>query len=114
MNKKGGAYEMSSQCMAMFNNPEAYGLNKDEFAGLNFHAIAQQKVGGVYKKKKVKSVSKKAPKKTPKKAPKKEPKKAPKKAPKKTPKKAPKKAPKKTKRGGSIVTSYLNNVNKNN
>ncbi len=51
MKLKGGAYEMSSQCLAMFRNPTSYGLNPNEFDNLNFEQFAKDKVGGRYKKK---------------------------------------------------------------
>ena len=106
MKLKGGAYEMSDQCLAIFRNPQQYGLNPDDFANLNFEEFAKNKVGGGYKKKKVKKVTKK--KETKKKdTKKKEPKK------KDTKKKVTKKKETKkkvTKRGGGVLRDYVLNT----
>ena len=58
MKLKGGAYEMSDQCLAIFRNPQNFGLNPDDYTNLNFEEFAKNKVGGGYKKK-VKKVTKK-------------------------------------------------------
>ena len=36
MKLKGGAYEMSAECLAIFRNPQNYGLNPDDYSNLNF------------------------------------------------------------------------------
>ena len=101
---------MSDQCLAIFRNPQQYGLDPNEFVNLNFEEFAKNKVGGGYKKK-VKKVTKK--KETKKKdTKKKETKKkvTKKKEPKKkvTKKKEPKK--KVTKRGGGVLGDYVRNI----
>ena len=78
---------MSSQCLAMFRNPTSYGLNPNEFDNLNFEQFAKDKVGGRYKKKVTKKVTKK--KETKKKVAKKETKK------------------KVTKKGGGVLSDYV-------
>ncbi|MDB4345299.1 hypothetical protein OAA32_00670 [bacterium] len=97
MKLKGGAYEMSSQCLAMFKDPQSFGLNPDEFSNLNFQQFATDKVGGGYKKK----VTKK--KVTKKKVTKKEDTKK-----KVTKKKVTKK--KVTKKGGGVLGNYINSL----
>ena len=59
MKLKGGAYEMSSQCLAMFRNPQEYGLNADEFSNLNFEQFAKVGEAGVKKKSNKKKGNKK-------------------------------------------------------
>jgi len=49
---------MSDQCLAIFRNPQNFGLNPDDYTNLNFEEFAKNKVGGGYKKK-VKKVTKK-------------------------------------------------------
>ena len=51
MKLKGGAYEMSDQCLAIFRNPQNFGLNPDEYNNLNYQEFEKNKVGGGYKKK---------------------------------------------------------------
>jgi FKBP-type peptidyl-prolyl cis-trans isomerase len=63
MKLKGGAYEISDQCLAIFRNPQIYGLNPDDYANLNFEEFAKNKVGGGYKKKVKKETKKKETKK---------------------------------------------------
>ena len=58
MKLKGGAYEMSAECLAIFRNPQNYGLNPDDYSNLNFEEFAKNKVGGKYIKK-VKKLTKK-------------------------------------------------------
>ena len=102
MKLKGGAYEMSSQCLAMFRDPQSFGLNADEFSNLNFEQFARDKVGGRYKKKVTKKkVTKKEV--TKKKVTKKENSKK-----KVTKKKVTKK--KITKRGGGLLTNYVTSL----
>ena len=105
MKLKGGAYEMSDQCLAIFRNPQNFGLDPQDYVNLNFEEFAKNKVGGGYKKKKVKKVTKK--KETKKKDTKKETKK------KDTKKKVTKKKETKkkvTKRGGGVLGDYVRNT----
>lgn len=101
MKLKGGAYEISSQCLAMFRNPTSYGLDAAEFSNLNFEQFARDKVGGRYKKKvaKKKVTKKKVTKK--KETKKKETKKV-------TKKKVTKKV---TKKGGGVLSNYVHDTN---
>jgi hypothetical protein len=101
MKLKGGAYEMSDQCLAIFRNPQNYGLNPDEFNNLNFEEFAKNKVGGGSKKKRVKKVTKKKVTKK-KESKKKETKK------KVTKKKVTKK--KVTKKGGGVLGNYVKSL----
>ena len=112
MKLKGGAYEMSSQCLAMFRDPQSFGLNADEFSNLNFEQFARDKVGGRYKKKvtKKKVTKKKVTKKevTKKKVTKKKVTKKENSKKKVTKKKVTKK--KITKRGGGLLTNYVTSL----
>jgi hypothetical protein len=102
MKLKGGEYEMSSQCLTMFRNPQSFGLNSNEFSNLNFEEFAKNQVGGRYKKKVTKKkVTKK--KVTKKKVTKKEDSKK-----KLTKKKVTKK--KIIKRGGGVLTNYVTSL----
>ena len=102
MKLKGGTYEMSSQCLTMFRNPQSFGLNSNEFSNLNFEEFAKNQVGGRYKKKVTKKkVTKK--KVTKKKVTKKEDSKK-----KLTKKKVTKK--KIIKRGGGVLTNYVTSL----
>jgi hypothetical protein len=107
MKLKGGEYEMSSQCLTMFRNPQSFGLNSNEFSNLNFEEFAKNQVGGRYKKKvtKKKVTKKKVTKKkvTKKKVTKKEDSKK-----KLTKKKVTKK--KIIKRGGGVLTNYVTSL----
>ena len=97
MKVKGGAYEMSSQCLAMFRDPQSFGLKADEFNNLDFEKFARNQVGGRSKKKVTKKkVTKK--KVTKKKVTKKED----------TKKKVTKK--KVTKKGGGVLGNYINSL----
>ena len=102
MKLKGGAYEMSSECLAIFRNPQNYGLNPNEFNNLNFEEFAKNKVVGGSKKKvtKKKDTKKKETKK--KETKKKETKK------KETKKKETKK--KVTKKGGGVLGNYVKSL----
>ena len=96
---------MSDQCLAIFRNPQNFGLDPQDYVNLNFEEFAKNKVGGGYKKKKVKKVTKK--KETKKKDTKKETKK------KDTKKKVTKKKETKkkvTKRGGGVLGDYVRNT----
>lgn len=102
MKLKGGAYEMSSECLAIFRNPQNYGLNPNEFSNLNFEEFAKNKVGGGSKKKvSKKKVTKK--KVTKKKVTKK------KESKKKEPKKKVTKK-KVTKKGGGVLGNYVKSL----
>ena len=107
MKLKGGAYEMSAECLAIFRNPQNYGLNPDDYNNLNFEEFAKNKVGGGYIKKvtKKKETKKKETKK--KETKKKETKK------KETKKRVSKKKETKkkvTKKGGGVLGNYVKSL----
>ena len=97
---------MSDQCLAIFRNPQNFGLNSSEFSNLNFEEFAKNKVGGGYKKKKVKKETKK--KETKKKETKKKETKKKDSKKKVTKKKETKK--KVTKKGGGVLGDYVRNT----
>ena len=101
MKLKGGAYEISDQCLAIFRNPQIYGLNPDDYANLNFEEFAKNKVGGGYKKKVKKETKKKETKK-------KETKKKETKKKEKLKKKVTKKKVNKT--GGGVLGDYVKSM----
>ena len=110
MKLKGGAYEISDQCLAIFRNPQFYGLNPDDYANLNFEEFAKNKVGGGYKKKVKKVTKKEVTKKedTKKKVTKKEDTKKKVTKKKVTKKKVTKK--KVTKKGGGVLGNYIRSL----